>query len=198
MTSTDEPLPLLSTTAPGWAPLAATQLDRFLADHAVCEQQAAQSALALVGQYPDDEELVERMTALAAEEIAHLRRVTALLRQRRGAPARRRPNTYVRALRAGIDSDGEPFLKSDRLLVAALIEARSCERFTRMLETDLPADVRDLLEDLGPAEARHWRMFHDMARRDVPADWFETRWKRWLELEREVMAERGRGPEVHG
>ncbi|MDX1390436.1 MAG: tRNA isopentenyl-2-thiomethyl-A-37 hydroxylase MiaE, partial [Acidobacteriota bacterium] len=70
---TVERLPLLTTTPSSWARLAAANLPVFLSDHAVCEQQAALAALALVGHYPDDAELVERMTALAAEEISHLR-----------------------------------------------------------------------------------------------------------------------------
>ena len=81
MGTTDE-LPLLSVTPRSWANVAAAALDVFLADHAVCEQQAALNALSLIGQYPGDEELVERMSSLAAEEIAHLRRVAGILRRR--------------------------------------------------------------------------------------------------------------------
>jgi tRNA-(ms[2]io[6]A)-hydroxylase len=191
-------LPLLSRTASEWGRIATDRLDLFLSDHAVCEQQAAQAALALISQYPQDDELVERMSALAAEEVAHLRRVLAVLRARGAKLSKRRPNDYVAALRKGIDSDGEPFLEADRLLVAALIEARSCERFARVLEVvDDPA-VRSLLEDLGPAEERHWRIFHALARRLLPAEAFALRWQRWLELERDLMAARGREPTVHG
>src|SRR5687767_12861298 len=82
-------LPLLEATPANWPALAAANLPAFLSDHAVCEQQAALSALSLIGQYPGDPELVERMSALAAEEISHLRRVLALLHRRGWKPAGR-------------------------------------------------------------------------------------------------------------
>jgi len=197
LTETDA-LPLLVDTPRAWAELAARHLDVFLPDHAVCEQQAALNALALIGQYPGDEELVERMSALAAEEVWHLRRVAAILRKRRIPPAARRTNPWVRALRDRMRTDREPDLEVDRLLVGALIEARSCERFTRLAEVVDDPEVSDLLEDLGPAEARHWRMFHGLAARLIPADVLDERWSRWLALERDLAAGFGVAPTVHG
>jgi len=191
-------LPLLSRTPRRWAELAASRLDEFLADHAVCEQQAALSALSLIGHYPEDGELVERMTSLAIEEVSHLRRVAGLLRRRDVPPARRRANPYVRGLRARITHEREGDLKLDRLLVCALIEARSCERFTLLHETVGDSGVRDLLHDLGPAEKRHWRMFWQLAARDVSPAALGERWRRWLEIERGLMRGRGVSPTVHG
>lgn len=193
-------LPLLSTTPRAWAELAAQHLPRFLADHAVCEQQAALSALTLVAHYPEDAELVERMSALAAEEIMHLRRVSSLLHRRGLAPTRRRTNRYVRALRRGIEGEREPELKVDRLLVGALIEARSCERFTRLLETlgERDTEVAALLADLGPAEKRHWVMFYALASREMAPRALQRRWHTWLELESEIHRAGGRNPTVHG
>ncbi len=193
-----EDLPLRHETPRAWAELAASRLDVFLADHAVCEQQAALSALNLVAHYPDDEDLVDGMTALAAEEIHHLRRVCGLLRARGIPPARRRPNRWVGGLRASMTTDREPELKVDRLLVGALIEARSCERFTRLLEVVEDDDVRNLLFDLGPAEKRHWQTFHRLAAREIPADAFERRWDRWLDVERDLSKTLGVSPTVHG
>ena len=193
-----EPLPLLSETPRAWAELAARRLDVFLPDHAVCEQQAALNALALIGQYPSDEELVERMSSLAAEEVAHLRRVAALLRKRGLPPAARRTNPWVRELRDRMRTDREPDLAVDRLLVGALIEARSCERFTRLAEVVDDPEVAELLHDLGPAEARHWRMFHRLAARLVPEPPLPARWRWWLETERDIAAGFGVNPTVHG
>lgn len=192
------PGPLLSTTPRAWAELAARQLPVFLADHAVCEQQAAIAALALAGAYPQDAELVDRLSALAIEEVVHLRRVASLLRDRGLSPARKRANAWVQALRARIESSGEPHRKCDRLLVCALIEARSCERFDRLLEVVQDDEVAALLTDLGPAEARHWQLFHRLAARDYPAAAFAVRWRTWLEIERELSAAGGRDPTVHG
>lgn len=196
-------LPLLSPSPGGWAERAADDLVTFLADHAVCEQQAALFALSLVGHYPEDRELVDKMSALAAEEAVHLRRVASALERRDAHPDRRRANPWVQRLRRHVATDREPLLKVDRLLVGALIEARSCDRFTRLLdvlrERGTEPDVVRLLEDLGPAEARHWRTFHALAARELPESELEARWRRWLEIERDATAEQGgRRATVHG
>ena len=198
-------LPLLHFTPRSWAELAARQLPTFLADHAICEQQAALFGLSLMGHYPEDLELVERMSALAAEEVSHLRRVTALLRRRGLHPSKKRSNPWVQGLRKSIETGRELPLKVDRLLVGALIEARSCERFTCLLEviTGQDAEVQDtevanLLHDLGPAEKRHWQMFYALAEREMPTAELEPRWKRWLEIERELSVQGGLQPTVHG
>jgi tRNA-(ms[2]io[6]A)-hydroxylase len=191
-------LPLLSRTPRSWAELAAGDLPTFLADHAVCEQQAALSGLTLVAHYPHDDELVEKMSSLAAEEVVHLRRVVRLLHRRGLKLARRRSNPYVNTLRAQLSKEREPWLKIDRLLVGALIEARSCERFSRLLEVVQDAEVADLLADLGPAEKRHWEMFHALARREAAAGELDERWQAWLRRESELVSSLGRSPHVHG
>ena len=85
-------------------------------------------------------------------------------------------------------------------MVGALIEARSCERFTLLYERLKGADgpVADLLEDLGPAERRHWELFHRLAARELPVDEFERRWTAWLEHEDGLVAAAGTEPTVHG
>ena len=193
-------LPLRRATTRGWAELAAGDLATFLADHAVCEQAAAVSALSLVAIYPDDEELVERMTALAMEEVSHLRRVAHLLRRRGHSPAKRRTNPYVVGLHDFVSKHGEPWRKIDRLLVGALIEARSCERFTCLYEvvSDRDPEVAALFEDLGPAEMRHWELFWRLAERGVDPVAFAERWEAWLAHEDALAAQGGRGPTVHG
>ena len=193
-------LPLLCTTPESWAVLAADDLPAFLADHAVCERQAALFGLNLVAHYPEDAELVDRMTALAAEEISHLRRVAGMLHRRGLRPARRRTNPYVQALHARIRTEAEPRLKIDRLLVGALIEARSCERFTRLLGVigERDPELTDLLSDLGPAEKRHWETFYGLAAREADPDWLAAHWQGWLEHERDVIGRGGSSPTVHG
>ncbi|MDA8020985.1 MAG: tRNA 2-methylthio-N6-isopentenyl adenosine(37) hydroxylase MiaE [Thermoanaerobaculia bacterium] len=193
-------LPLRSATPTSWAELAAANLDLFLADHAVCEQQAALFGLSLVGHYPDDDELVERMSALAAEEVSHLRRVHALLRRRGHTIARRRGNPWVQGLRGRVEKAQEDLLKIDRLFVGALIEARSCERFTTLLgqiHTSEP-EVARLLQDLGPAEKRHWQMFYELAERETDGETLQRRWHGWLDFEAELSAKGGVEPTVHG
>lgn len=193
-------LPLLTATPPAWAELAAAHLDVFLADHAVCEQQAALFGLSLVGHYPGDDELVERMSALAAEEVSHLRRVHGLLRRRGHTISRRRGNPWVQGLRRRVDATREDLLKVDRLLVGALIEARSCERFSTLLVQieDREPEVARLLQDLGPAEKRHWQMFFQLAERELAAAQLQERWQGWLEYEAELARQGGVEPTVHG
>lgn len=193
-------LPLRHWTPRSWAELAADRLDIFLADHAICEQQAALFGLSLIGHYPDDADLVVEMGKLAAEEVSHLRRVVALLHRRGLAPSTKRGNPWVGALRKHIESDRGPLLKVDRLFVGALIEARSCERFTALLDVLEGRDdeVARLLLDLGPAEKRHWQTFHRLAARELDRGTFEARWQRWLAIERDASAEGGIEPTVHG
>jgi tRNA-(ms[2]io[6]A)-hydroxylase len=191
-------LPLLHATPRSWAELAAANLPEFLADHAVCEQQVAMYALSLAGYYPDDAELVERAAALAAEEVQHFRRVVALLRQRGWSLGGRRKNPWAQALRARIVPGREPWTKVDRLLFGAMIEARSCERFTRLLEVVEDPDVTRLLSDLGPAERRHWQMFYELAGRETGAEALAARFQEWREFEAGLARGLGTSPAVHG
>lgn len=193
-------LPLLTWTPLSWAELAAENLGTFLADHAICEQQAALFGLSLIGHYPADHELVVEMGKLAAEEVSHMRRVNAILHRRGFTPSTKRGNPWVQALRRNIESDRGPMLKVDRLFVGALIEARSCERFTTLLSViaDRDPEIGRLLVDLGPAEKRHWQTFHHLASREIDAENFATRWQRWLEIERDASATTGVRPTVHG
>src|ERR1700712_5478568 len=191
-------LPLLHATPLSWAELAAAHLPEFLADHAVCEQQVAMYALSLAGYYPDDAELVERAAALAAEEVQHFRRVVAILRQRGWPLGGRRKNPWAQGVGAQIVAGREPWTKVDRLLFGAMIEARSCERFTRLLEVIEDPEVAHLLADLGPAERRHWQMFYQLAGRETDAAALAARFQHWQEVEADLARGLGTSPAVHG
>jgi len=193
-------LPLLVATPPAWGELAAANLPVFLADHAVCEQQVAMYALSLAGYYPEDLELVERAGALAAEEVQHFRRVVAICRARGYPLAGRRQNRWAQGLREKIELGREPLTKVDRLLFGALIEARSCERFTRLLAAlgRRDPEVARLLDDLGPAEKRHWLLFHRLAGREIAPTALAERWQAWLEHEAALARRGGVEPTVHG
>jgi tRNA-(ms[2]io[6]A)-hydroxylase len=191
-------LPLLHATPRSWAELAASRLPEFLADHAVCEQQVAMYALSLAGHYPDDVELVERAAALAAEEVQHFRRVVAILKKRGWPLGGRRKNPWAQSLRERIVTGREPWTKVDRLLFGAMIEARSCERFTRLLEVVEDQEVIDLLADLGPAERRHWKLFYRLASRDVDEQALAAHFLSWREFEAGLARGLGTSPAVHG
>jgi tRNA-(ms[2]io[6]A)-hydroxylase len=106
----------------------------------------------------------------------------------------------VKGLRERICTEREPQLKIDRLLVGALIEARSCERFSRLLQVirDRDAEVANLLFDLGPAEKRHWEAFYGLAARDADPAWLAEHWRGWLEHEDKLICLLGVAPTVHG
>ena len=191
-------LPLLHSTPRSWAELAAANLPELLADHAVCEQQVAMYALSLAGYYPDDAELVEHAAALAAEEVQHFRRVVAILTRRGWPLGGRRKNRWAQSLRERIVLGREPWTKVDRLLFGALVEARSCERFTRLAEVVEDRDVIRLLADLGPAERRHWELFYRLAGRNVDPDTLAARFLGWREFEAELARGLGVAPAIHG
>lgn len=156
---------LRSKTPAAWADrvLAPGSLPAFVADHAVCELQAAVYALSLVGSYPGVPGLADALSALAAEELTHFRKASREAK-RLGAPLpTKRRNWYVAGLRAACRSGAEPARGLDLLLVAALIEARSHERFERLLARVTDARLAKLYGELAEAEARHGPVYLDLA-----------------------------------
>ena len=156
---------LRSRTGVAWADrvLAKENLPAFVADHAVCELQASVYALSLVGAYPEIPGLADALSALAAEELRHFRKVSREAK-RLGAPLpTKRRNFYVAGLRAACRSGAEPARGLDLLLVASLIEARSHERFERLLERVTDARLAKLYAELAEAEARHSPIYLDLA-----------------------------------
>ena len=190
-------LGLAAPSSPDWLARALAHLDEVLIDHAHCEKKAASTAVSLLFRYPDRVAMLPVLSALAREELAHFEQVLALLAKRGIAYGRLKPGPYATELLAVVRPQ-EPERLVDTLLCLSLIEARSCERFTRLAEVVDDPEVSDLLEDLGPAEARHWRMFHGLAARLIPADVLDERWSRWLALERDLAAGFGVAPTVHG
>jgi tRNA-(ms[2]io[6]A)-hydroxylase len=164
---------MLCLTVPtdaAWAPLALRDPDGVLLDHAHCEMKAASNALSLAARHPRSHSLVLALADLAREEIEHFRRVVSILEARGVALGPPPVDTYAAELRRAVSelaksSDDSPFV--DRLLVGALIEARSCERFK--LLADACADDARLSElgalwgELLACEARHYRTFVDLA-----------------------------------
>ncbi len=150
---------------PGWAKEALENFDKVLADHAHCEMKAASNALSLAARHPDDLALVRALTDLAKEELSHFQEVLGFLEQRRIPLGPPEVDTYAADLRkkAKENPAGLPPLV-DRLLVGALIEARSCERFKLLLGAmDASHEMYAFYSDLFVAEARHYRTFCDLA-----------------------------------
>ncbi len=157
-------------TPPRWFAQAAEHLDELLIDHANCEKKAASTALALLYRYVNRPELQYRLSRLAREELRHFEQVHDIM-VRRGVDYRHlTPSRYAGSLMALIRAD-EPGRLTDTLLVGAIIEARSCERFAGLV-TAVPDDLGRLYQGLLASEARHYRHYLTLARRytDAPVD----------------------------
>jgi tRNA-(ms[2]io[6]A)-hydroxylase len=161
-------LGLKVSTDADWAAAAMRDADAVLVDHAHCELKAASNALSLVARHPGDATLARALTALAREEIEHFQRVLDALAAR-GVPVGAPPvDTYAAALRraaGALPRDARLGPLVDRLLVGALIEARSCERFQLLAEASagVDAELHALWRELLASEARHYRTFVDLA-----------------------------------
>jgi tRNA-(ms[2]io[6]A)-hydroxylase len=162
-------------------------LPAFVADHAVCELQASVQALSLVGAYPRNPALVDRLSALAAEELRHFRKVAREAR-RLGAPMlTTRRNFYVASLRAACRREREPERGLDLLLVAALIEARSAERFERLNGHVPDARLAKLYAELAEAEERHGPIYLGLAAAHAGEDAANARLAGLLDVEARAL-----------
>jgi len=155
-------LNLAAPTAPGWIESALADLDAVLLDHAHCEKKAAGTAIRLLFRYPDQAFLHDPLSRLAREELAHYEEVLRELARRGLAMRRQKPSPYAGRLISLVRSD-EPNRLVDTLLVCALIEARSCERFGLLAEAVDDPKLRALYSGLLASEARHHQIYVDLA-----------------------------------
>jgi tRNA-(ms[2]io[6]A)-hydroxylase len=158
---------LKAATPRSWVAAAVEDLPTLLVDHANCEKKAASTAMALIFAYPEDRPLAVALSRLAREELKHFEQVERLMRKLDLPYRRMTPGRYAGELRKLVRTH-EPKRKLDLMIVHALIEARSCERF-RLLAQHLPADVRDLYAQLERSEARHFEMYLNFAEREFDA-----------------------------
>ena len=155
--------PLLRAPTPaGWVAQACESPDVLLIDHANCEKKAASTALALMFAYAEDLELTDKMSRLAREELRHYEQVAKLIRTLGVAPSRLAPGRYAERMRRLV-AKSEPQREIDLMVCGAFIEARSCERFAALAPA-IGAPLSDLFEGLHKAEARHYRVYLDLAR----------------------------------
>lgn len=155
-------LHLHSETSARWLQQVDESLELVLIDHAHCERKAASTAMSLLASYVENERLCRAMTTIVEEELDHFRRVRNLLRSR-GIPFRRiKPSSYGRRLHEMIRRQ-EPQRATDRLLVASLIEARSCERFAKLRAHLQDPQLSDFYGDLFASEARHHTTYVELA-----------------------------------
>jgi tRNA-(ms[2]io[6]A)-hydroxylase len=175
-------------TDPRWTDIVGMDIREILIDHAYCEQKAATSCISLISQYPEKEELVEVLTPVVAEEWSHFERVMDQLKKRGYRFGRQRKDEYVNALlkvRKNGGSRDEQLV--EKLLICALIEARSCERFKLLWKNIPDEELSKFYYELMVSEASHYRNFLDLAMAYMPEEYVWKRWKEILQAEAEIM-----------
>jgi tRNA-(ms[2]io[6]A)-hydroxylase len=175
-------------TDPRWVDLAAMDLAEILTDHAYCEQKAATSCISLIQGYPDKTEMVKALAPIVTEEWGHFRLVLLELERRNLKLGYQRKDEYVNELlKFEKKGGGREERLLERLLVCALIEARSCERF-RLLSLNLAEDdLKEFYHKFMVSEAGHYRLFIDLAKTYFPEEQVKARWQEYLEKETEIM-----------
>ena len=186
--ATVQMLNLRLPTDPRWVNLAEMDLGEILTDHAYCEQKAATSCISLIQGYPDRHELVRELAPIVTEEWGHFRAVLAELDRRGLTLGRQRKDEYVNGLLDfSIRGQGREVALLERLLIFALIEARSCERFRLMSLYVSDAELRKWYHKFMVAEAGHYVLFIELARKYFPRQQVDRRWAEYLAYEAELL-----------
>jgi len=182
-------------TDPRWVDLASMRLEDILTDHAYCEQKAATSCISLIQKNADKEELVNELAPVVTEEWGHFRLVLQELRKRGLPLGKQRKDEYVNKLLL-FQTKGDSAEKRllDQLLMMALIEARSCERFKRLSEGLNDAYLRSFYRRFMESEAGHYALFIQLAELYINKEKVRHRWAEWLQYESIII----KGLEVRG
>jgi tRNA-(ms[2]io[6]A)-hydroxylase len=186
-------------TDPRWVNIAEKQIEEILTDHAYCEQKAASTAISLIVGYPEKSDLVDQMTALAREEMGHFQMVHNRILQRGLVLGRERKDAYVNQLNQFFPKGGDREIRLiHRLLICALIEARSCERFRVLSENLEDKELSEFYHSLMISEANHYTMFLKLARQYGERTAVDRLWNSLLEYEAEVISTLGKEGLIHG
>ncbi|MBI1247134.1 tRNA-(ms[2]io[6]A)-hydroxylase [bacterium] len=189
-------LHLKSESGSRWLDQVEQHTDLVLIDHAHCEKKAAGTALNLMFAYVEDEELCREMTSIVNEELEHFHMVLDLLKQREIKFRRLKPSNYGSQLHDLIRSQ-EPSRAVDRLLIAGLIEARSCERFG-LLRKHLPdEELRDFYDSLFESEARHHAVYVRLAKHFADESEVMSRLDELAAAEADIIASGDENPRMH-
>lgn len=174
-------------------------LEEILTDHAYCEQKAASTAISLMITYPEHPDLVREMAALAREEMSHFEMVHKRIVDRGLTFGRERKDAYVNQIMGFFPKTGNRQHRLvHRLLVAGLIEARSCEPF-KLLSEHLPDDdLAKFYRNLMVSEANHYTLFLKLARQFAPEPEVKAQWEALLAFEAEVIQSLGKHESIHG
>ena len=174
-------------------------IEEILTDHAYCEQKAASTAISIIIGFPDRSELVKEMTALVREEMGHFNMVHEKIVERGWKLGRERKDEYVIELMKFFPKGGSKTTHLvHKLLYAALIEARSCERFRLLSENIADKELADFYRNLMVSEANHYTMFLGFARKYGDREVVDQKWQDLLAYEAEIMANLGKKETMHG
>ncbi|MGB5435787.1 MAG: tRNA-(ms[2]io[6]A)-hydroxylase [Maribacter sp.] len=186
-------------TDPRWVNIVEKNIDEILTDHAYCEQKAASTAISLIVSFPEYTELTQEMVALSREEMGHFKMVHDRIIARGQTLGRDRKDLYVVELMKFFPKGGS---RTDqlvhRLLYAALIEARSCERFRLLSEELKDKDLAEFYHKLMVSEAGHYTMFLKFARKYGDLAEVNKKWEDLLDYEATIMKDLGKNETVHG
>ncbi len=186
-------------TDPRWVNIVEKNIEEILTDHAFCEQKATSTAISLIVSFPEYTELVQEMTALVKEEISHFKMVHDKIIERGWVLGRDRRDDYVIELLKFFPKGGSRTTQLvHRLLYAALIEARSCERFRLLSEELKDKELAVFYRNLMVSEANHYTMFLGFARQYGDKKEVDAKWQKLLEYEAKIMANLGTKETVHG
>jgi tRNA 2-(methylsulfanyl)-N6-isopentenyladenosine37 hydroxylase len=175
-------------TDPRWVNIAEKNIEDILVDHAYCEQKAASTCISLIVQFPEREKLVEVLTPVVAEEWGHFERVLEQLKKRGYKLGTRRVDQYVVDLMKNERKGGKIERQlMDKLLISALIEARSCERFKLLWKNIEDEELQKFYYELMISEAGHYVNFLDLAKEYMPEDAVKQRWEEFLEIEANII-----------
>ena len=175
-------------TDPRWVNLAEISLEDILTDHAYCEQKAATSCISLIQRYPDKTELLNELSPIVTEEWGHFRLVLQELQKRNLKLGKQRKDEYVNKLLQFVAKGGrEEDRLLDQLLICALIEARSCERFKRLSEGLNDDYLRNFYRRFMESEAGHYVTFIELAETYIDKEKVRKRWSEWLAFEAGVI-----------
>lgn len=192
-------LGLKLATDPRWVNIVESNIEEILTDHAWCEQKAASNAIYIIVNNSEKQELVTEMTRIALEEMEHFQMVHTIIKEKGLTLGRERKDNYVNDLVKFAKKDGS---RNDalveRLLFAAMIEARSCERFKVLSENIQDPELAKFYRDLMISEAGHYTTFLSFAKKYQDNINVDTRWKEWIEYESSIIANYGNRETVHG
>jgi tRNA 2-(methylsulfanyl)-N6-isopentenyladenosine37 hydroxylase len=175
-------------TDPRWVNLAEKSLEDILTDHAYCEQKAATTCISLIQRYNEKVKLVNQLAPIVTEEWGHFRMVLAELQKRGLKLGRQRKDEYVNALNEFCQKGGaEEGRLLDQLLMMAMIEARSCERFKRLSEGLNDQYLKKFYRRFMESEAGHYTLFIELAETYIDKEKVRNRWNQWLEHESAIM-----------